>query len=166
MLLTGLPGSGKTTFARRLLARLPPPARHLESDAIRRLLFPRPTYTADESARVFQEVGRQAEAALGERELVIVDATNLTERDRRRFYALAMRLAVPLVAVRLVAPERTIRERLERPREGFSEAGVQVFEEMRGRPEPLRVPVIVVDTRYDVGPSIELVVQLLKAETE
>jgi len=166
VLLSGLPGSGKTTFARRLLARLPPPARHLESDAIRRLLFTRPAYTPEESARVFHEIGRQAEAALAEREYVIVDATNLTERDRRRFYALAARLAVPLVAVRVVAPERTIRERLERPREGFSEAGVEVFEEMRARPEPLRVPTIVVDTRYDLEPSVELVARLLKAETE
>lgn len=163
VLLSGLPGSGKTTFARALAQRLR--ARHLESDAVRRAMFPSPTYAPKESARVFEEIERLAEEALTARRTVVVDATNLTERDRRRFVLLAQRTGAALVAVRTTAPEATIRARLSRPREGYSDAGVEVFEEMRSRPEPFRQPVVVVDTRFPLEPSLALVERLVGAMT-
>jgi predicted kinase len=43
LLLSGLPGAGKTTFAHRLAALAE--VHHIESDAVRREIFPRPAYT-------------------------------------------------------------------------------------------------------------------------
>jgi len=162
VLLSGLPGSGKTTFARALAGRTK--ARHFESDAVRRTMFPAPSYTPRESARVFDELERLAEEALAARRVVILDATNLTERDRRRFLALVSRLGAGLVAVRLTAPDHVVRQRLTAPRTGYSEAGLEVFEQMRERPEPFRVPTVVVDTRYPLEPSLELVERLVAQE--
>jgi len=158
ILLSGLPGSGKTTFARLLRERLG--AHHVESDAIRRELFAEPKYESAEHTRVFGLVERRAAAALEAGEPAIVDATNLTNRDRKRFVRLAHRAGVPLVAVRIVAPEATIRERLAQPREGWSEANERVFELMRDRPQPFRQPAVVVDTRFDLEASLELVCAL------
>ena len=44
--VSGLPGTGKSYFSRKLAERLP--FLILESDALRKLLFPSPAYTAQE----------------------------------------------------------------------------------------------------------------------
>ena len=62
----------------------------------------------------------------------------------------------------MTAPDATIRERLSRERSGYSQAGVAVFEQMRGRVQPFRVPVVVLDTRFDLGPAVALVQTLIQ----
>ncbi|GAB4323115.1 MAG: AAA family ATPase [Dehalococcoidia bacterium] len=158
VLLSGLPGTGKTTFARQLVHALG--ASHIESDAIRRSLSPDPRYTPAEHARVFAIAERQAAAALESGRHCIVDATNLTAGDRRRFVRLAMRMGARLIIVRLTAPEETVRERLASPREGFSQAQFAVYDQMREREQPVNQPHIVVDTRFDLSASVRLVVCL------
>ncbi|MCC7363454.1 MAG: ATP-binding protein [Dehalococcoidia bacterium] len=161
-LLSGLPGTGKTTFARALGAATG--ALHLESDAVRRELFPEPRYEPPEHARVFGAIHARAATALSAGRNVIVDATNLFERDRRRFVRLADRGAADMVAVRLVAPEATVRERLSRPRDGWSQADEAVFDLMRRRPQPFNVPVVVIDSRYPTAASVALVLALLERD--
>lgn len=162
ILLSGLPGTGKTTFARRLAELLP--FEHVESDAIRRSLAEPPTYSSDESGVVFRKAEDLAAHALGEGRHALIDATNLSNRDRKRFFRLADRTGATFVAVRLTAPDAVIRERLAKPREGWSQADLAVYELMRGRGQPFPMPALVVDTRFDVRPAIELVVRLAGAE--
>lgn len=80
-MLIGLPGSGKSTFARDLAES--PDWVHLSSDAIAR------SHSAfDESIdyqKVFAEMYRQTAAALSSGKNVIYDATNLTSKRRRSF---------------------------------------------------------------------------------
>ena len=163
VLLSGLPGTGKTTFAARLASRLD--ARVLESDRVRRELFPKRRYTGKENAAVFATVRERAEAALERGRDVIVDATNLRERDRSGFRELAGRQEARVVAVRLTAPEGTVRKRLSQPREGVSEADVRVYERMRGQDEPFTEPCVQVDSRYCVEPSVALAASLCRGTT-
>jgi len=164
ILLSGLPGSGKTTFARALSPTLE--FAHVESDAIRRSLGPQPSYSQLESGIVFARVEAEARKALDAGRIALVDATNLTTRDRRRFLKLADASGARLVLVRLVAPEGTVRERLSRPRDGYSQAGLEVFERMRGRAQPAAIPSVVVDTRFPLDSAIALVARLVAGETD
>ena len=160
VLLSGLPGTGKTTFAHALLAAIR--CIHIESDAVRRGMFATPRYSAWENGAVFAEVERRATAALTAGHVAVVDATNLARRDRTRFLRLATKTGSRLVCVRVTAPEDVIRARLAAPRDGYSQADQRVYELMRGKAQAFRSPVVVVDTRYDIGRSIELTQRLLK----
>jgi predicted kinase len=105
-LLSGLPGAGKTTFAQQLCSRTG--AEHVESDAIRRGIAPEPRYTPRESGIVFALAERRVRAAIAGGRSVVLDATNLTNRDRRRFVRAAAEMEATLVAIRVVAPEEVI----------------------------------------------------------
>jgi predicted kinase len=160
ILLSGVPGAGKTTFALALAARLG--AEHVESDEVRAALFPSPRFVREEHAVVFREAGRRAGRGLARGRPVIIDATNLTHRDRARFVELAAKARVPLVVVRFVAPDEVLRSRLEGPREGHSRAGVRVYEAMRGRAQPMPERHFVVDSRFPTGPALGALCRLLE----
>ena len=162
VLLSGLPGTGKTTFAAKLAARLD--AGVLESDRVRRELFPKRRYSRKESGAVFAEVRARAEAALARGRDVVVDATNLRQRERQGFLDLARRQGAPVVAVRLTAPDAVVRERLSGPRQGASEANVGVYNRMRGEEEPFPLPCIQVDSRYCVDASVALAAALCRGD--
>lgn len=160
VLLSGYPGSGKTTFARALAAAIP--LDHLESDAVRRSLFASPAYTPAESARVFAAIEKRAVVSLRAGHIALIDATNLARGDRRRFERLAAAYDAPFIGVRVTAPGEEVRRRLAAPREGHSQAGVAVYEAMLGRARPFATPVVVVDGRCDPAPAIALVQALMQ----
>ncbi len=155
VVLSGLPAAGKTTFAAAFATRFG--AAVLESDRVRRELFPERRYTSAENARVFAEIRERAAARLCEGGTVVIDATNVSRRDRSGFERLAQEHGARYVTVRLTTPESLLRERLAAPRSGASEAGVAVYERMRDRCEPFSTPCVHVDSRYDLDPSLALV---------
>lgn len=159
ILLSGLPGSGKTTLAAQLSQRTS--AVHVESDAIRHELNSSPDYTRAENHKVFESVERLAKEALIEGRSVIVDATNLDMRSRRRFIELSERLEVRVIGARVTAPLAVLRRRVSEEREGFSSAGPDVLEAMSGRPEPFRIPAVVFDSRFGAEASLELLSRLV-----
>src|SRR5690606_33496711 len=112
---------------------------------------------------VFDEVERRAHEELRAGRPVIIDATNLQARHRRRFGEIAAAAGCPVVRVWLTAPEGTITERLSRPRNGHSQAGLEVYRQMLPTAERFAEPAIVVDTRFDTGPSLDLAVALAEA---
>ncbi len=164
VILSGLPGSGKTTFAQALVARNG--ATHLESDAIRRELFSVPAYLPAEHARVFRTIESRAARAIADGQDVIIDATNLVAGERLRFVRAAEAKDANIVFVRLTAPEEVLRERLAAPRAGWSQADLSVYERMRDRPRPFRTPCVVIDTRFHIGPSVDLVARLMHDRSE
>lgn len=86
--LTGPPAAGKTTIARALLeavAREGLRAVHLESDALRKILTPNPTYEPQERERFYRELAELATLLVSQGFPVVVDAT--APRRAHRDYA-------------------------------------------------------------------------------
>ncbi len=164
--LSGLPGSGKSTVADALRRRVPLVV--LQSDRIRKLLVPVPQYSAEESARVFAAIHGAVERLLRGGIPVLVDATNLQERTRAPLVDIAARTGARFVLVWVEAPDETIRQRLagrvagRRAGYDVSDAGIDVYELMRARVEPIRGDHFVINTDRDLTPAVEALARMVE----
>ncbi len=162
VVVSGLPGSGKSYFSRKLAEKLPSVI--VESDAVRKTLFRVPNYGEAESQRVFLVCHHLIFDLLQRGRSVILDATNLEEGNREQLYRIADSVRAKMVIVRVEAPEDVIKERLERRQEGLapgehSDAGWEVYRRMRLKVEPIRRQHFVVDTSRDISPVIDKVLR-------
>jgi predicted kinase len=160
--VSGLPGTGKTYFCAKLAERLPFVI--LESDALRKALFPSPSYSPEESARLFQVLHQLIERLLKKGISLILDATNLSEHNRERLYNIADRLGVKLVLVRVEAPPEVVYARLRSRVEGInpqgnSDADWSVYQKMKPAVEKIRRNHYAVDTSRDITPVLEKIVR-------
>jgi predicted kinase len=110
VVLVGLPGSGKSTFARRLAPLID--AVIVESDVMRRAMFEAPRHGADESKRLFRAIQAVVLRLLLDKRSVVMDATNLRETHRKPFRDIASTAGAQLQVVHLTAPESVILDRL------------------------------------------------------
>ena len=159
-MLAGLPGSGKSTFARAVVSRLP--FLVLETDRLRKALVDKPEYTPGENGRVFRAAHLLIDEFLGRDYPVLFDATNLTERNRKPVYAIARRRGVPLAVAVVTAPPEVTRQRLEDREAGlapdtWSDADWAIYQRMAPAWEPVKRPHILVDTSGDIAPALRQV---------
>ena len=159
IVVSGLPGTGKSHFCRRLADKIP--VTILESDLLRKALFPSPTYSAAESARLFQAIHHLIEQLLKKGIPVVLDATNLSERNRERLHNIAYRCNVRLILVRVEAPLEVVQERLRNRtggvalEEDHSEADWAVFRKMQSSVQRIRHNHFAVDTSRDITPVLD-----------
>jgi predicted kinase len=163
IVVSGLPGTGKSYLSRRLAERLGYPV--LESDALRKKLFRAPVYSPEESGYLFRAVHRLIEDLLGQGTPVILDATNLSERHRRVLYGIAERTGARLVLVGVVAPPEVVKRRLEaRAGDGetASDADWEVYRKLKPTADRIRRPHHTVDTSRDITPALDEIVREVK----
>lgn len=165
LMLSGLPGAGKSYLAQRLAQRRPFVI--LESDRVRKALFPQPAYSSEESTLVHRLCRIMMERLLARGVNVIYDATNLSEFHRRFIYHLADRLGVKLVVVRTVAPEEVIKARLDMRKvdpssDDASDADWEVYTRMLSSQEPIERPHLVIDTSQDIDEAVAKVLRQLR----
>jgi predicted kinase len=182
IVVSGLPGSGKSYFCRQLTERLfslspipsaspsistrpPAPAFPiLESDALRRLLFPTPNYSRGESDRLFRACHMLIEDLLRRGVPLIFDATNLIEYHREHLYHIADSVGARLIIVRVEAPPELVRQRLQDrlsslDPEDKSEADWRVYRRMSAAAQLIRRNHFAVDTSKDITPVIDKIVR-------
>ena len=160
IVVSGLPGTGKSYFCRRLVERLQ--FIILESDALRKALFSSPGYSASESGRLFRAIHLLIERLLKKGVPLILDATNLSERYRERLYSIADRLDVKLILVRVEAPPEVVQERLKARRgntENNSDADWAVYQRMKPSVQKIWRNHYAVDTSRDITPVLNKIVR-------
>ncbi len=162
LLVSGLPGTGKSRFCRQVQARTG--AVTLESDALRLELYGEPDYSYGESRRLFSAIHAAIDRLLAEKRPVILDATNLAERHREPLYAMAERHGARLLLVQVVAPPDVVYQRLQGRGRGVdrldrSQAGVEVYRRMAAGVEEIRRPHRVVDTSQDTEADVVAIVK-------
>jgi predicted kinase len=162
IVVSGLPGTGKSFFCRKLAERLP--FLILTSDSLRRALFPTPQYDEQENKRLFSACHVLIEELLERGIPVIFDATNLLEHHREYLYRAAERAGARLILVWVEAPPEVVRQRLLAREvaavpESDSQAGWQVYNKMKPRTEKISRNHLVVDTSRDITAAVDKIVR-------
>ena len=165
VVVSGLPGTGKSFFSRKLAERTP--FLIVESDEMRKALFPNPDYSAEESSRLFKALHSLLEELLQKGISIILDATNLVEFQRERLYHIGDKIGVKLILIQVTAPAEVVRERLRQRANrkeisDKSDADWNVYEQMKTRVSSIKRNHFVVDTSQDIEPVIEKILRSIK----
>jgi predicted kinase len=134
ILIAGLPGSGKTYFAKALAQKLN--AKHLSSDVLRQQLELKGQYDEGIKKRVYDEMQQLTQQHISEGAVVVVDATFYKEAVRDLFIETAEKNNAPCFIIEIKAEEETIQKRLQRKRE-YSEADFEVYQKIKKSFEPI-----------------------------
>lgn len=137
LMITGLPGTGKTTVATALAERIA--ARHFNTDMIREDMELRGQYDRETKERVYLELLARAREGLRTAGKVVVDGTFYQAQLRNRFKDLAHVQGASIHWIELWADPKLIQTRVSRKRR-YSEADFEVYLKIKGLYEPIRVP--------------------------
>ena len=161
--LTGLPSSGKSTVCRELKWRLQAAginAGILESDELRRILTPEPTYSDEERDRFYDQLADLGRILTQQGINVLIDAT----AHKRRYRDRARNIIPRFIEVYIECPLETCMKRdpkgiyrLALSRGSTTVPGVNVPFEI-----PLH-PDVTLDCRHNPSQSAETVVSLLRS---
>ncbi len=146
IIICGLPGSGKSFFARRLSMALD--AYLVSSDIVRKAIEAKGRYVFDDELDVYEEMATETGRAVRDGKDVVVEATFYRKEMRDMFSMLARLLHQKEVFIRIVSHEDLIRERLSRPRPD-SRADFSIYKQLKGQYEDLEGDHMVIESKRD-----------------
>jgi len=154
--ISGLPGTGKSYFARHLAARLN--AVHLFTDQIREQLDLKGQYDEASKHAVYNEMKQQLKETLKAGKLGVVDATFIKKALRKEFIEAVETLKVDLSFIVMTASEPVIQARINKTRK-YSEADFKVYQKLKAKFEPFEHPYLILDSgTMEVEDMIEKVI--------
>lgn len=130
ILVSGLPGSGKSFFASRLAKRLN--ADYINSDLVRKILRVTGKYAFEDKFRVYRYMAEKATALVKRGNTVVVDATFYHHSMRTLFINAAAQSRCRIYFIVIGAAEELVKERLSQPRQD-SEADLGVYQSMKAQ---------------------------------
>jgi predicted kinase len=164
VIVSGLPGSGKSFFAEKLAKILD--AEYLNSDKVRHELHAAGKYSFRDKLIVYKQMAADTARLLGENKSVVVDATFYHHTMRELFLQIAKCYHCPIHVIEVTADENKIRQRLMHPRK-YSEADFGVYEKVRDEFDPIAMPHLVLDsTNDDIGSMLTTALDYIDHERE
>ncbi len=162
--VSGLPGTGKTYFAKALSRRLG--GEHFNTDGTRKAMDMMGQYDEQDREQVYQELQRRMEKALRHGSDVVVDATFIKRSRREAFETAARRWTDQVFWVRMTASEEVIRKRVSKDRPD-SEADLAVYEKLKAAEEPLQQDHMTLDSGEADAEALvdQVLLQLEKARS-
>jgi hypothetical protein len=150
MAICGPPGSGKTTVARRVAARID--GALLRTDRVREELVPQPSYTDRETERTYEALLERARERLAADDPVVLDGTFRRRRHRDRARSLATEEGVRFELLRVTCPTPVVRERIAHREGDASDADFSTHLVIRRSFDELSAAHYTVD---NAGPLVE-----------
>jgi len=165
----GFSGSGKSTVARQLSTRVcqSPGAVLFRSDVERKAEFgvdeietlEAKHYSVENSQRVYERVLRRLKLAVGSQYPVIVDATFLSEDQRKRVAKIASNAGVRFFGFWLMAPVEVMRQRINLRSGDASDADTAVLDKQLKRPKG-HIDWHAIDTNQDIEKTLIEIIRI------
>ena len=144
VMVMGLPGSGKSYFAKRLAKEID--ALYLGSDEIRKEIGLMGSYHLDNKLSVYEEMFKRAKRINKSGRSLVLDGTIYLQQVRGPFIFLAKSLSWKLSIIHIKADEALISKRLSKPRED-SDADLKVYQKIKSEFEPIREPYLLIQSK-------------------
>jgi len=154
VIVTGLPGTGKTFFAKRLATQIN--AIHINSDKIRVEQNLTGQYDVQTKQKVYDKMLSATKTALQNFKNVVVDSTFYQESTRNIFIELATELDCCWQILQITASDKTVKERVSSQRE-FSEADFEVYQSIKASYQTIKEPHFILNS--DEMPVEQMIVQ-------
>ncbi len=170
IILSGLPGAGKSTLAKMIKSNLR--ERRvviLEGDFIRKQMFPVQTYSLEETRKVRLAIMKETVENLQKGDIVIYDATNIQEQSREAGRQAARQTGCPYIVVQVVADESLVRERLLSKGDNgqcYSDATYCVYEELKQLVEPIMGEFITVSSEDYFAQDFTNLMRYIRAQIQ
>lgn len=152
IIVSGLPGSGKSFFARFLASELQ--FEYFNTDLVRKEMFPERTYSKEEKRLVYKKMKEGMIMALRNKKSVILDGTFHSSAIRDEFIDYAQASGDPCILFYVKASDKTIRERLSSPRQD-SEANWDVHQKIKQEFEKIKQPYLVLNSDAPIEDMIK-----------
>ena len=136
IMVMGLPGSGKTYFAKAITNKLI--GLHINSDIVRKELNKSPQYSSKEKQNVYEAMFDRVCHALKQGKTVVVDATFSKQKYRVPYLDFTQENHFPCHVILIEANEGTIAKRLVNKRPD-SDADYEVYKKIKAEFEPVTI---------------------------
>lgn len=159
VVVCGLPGVGKTTFAKKLAPLIDSAV--LSSDKIRKELIASPTYEKEERKLIYDVMILLAKYLHDSGTDCILDATFNKEDSRIEVKKKVGLSDKQFFVIECSCPENVIISRLKERKNDYSDADIEIYQKMKKIYEPVKGRHITIDTTLDPEKNAKLVAQKL-----
>jgi len=160
IVIFGLPGTGKTTFATALSNQLG--IKHFNTDIIRSLSGKSQQYDKENKALIYDEILKLTSLEFEKGKSVIVDATFYKKKLRKRFKVLAQEYDASVKWIEVCAGEEVVKKRVSKKRR-YSEADFAVYQMIKSQFEPMEEKYIQLFSGQEEMPDlIEKAIKFIK----